>query len=258
MLSLTKWYLDLVTPEGTALIAYAASLEWGALHVEFASTLLARPGASAREENAWSAVRLPEQDADGVSFRHDGLGLVGRWRACVPPVGATLLENEAGRVQWDCLVPSAAATVRLPDETLEGRGYVERLSMTVPPWSLPLRTLRWGRYASASHALVWISWDGGPPRRWAWLDGIAQADPVIGDGGVSGLDGGRALELKPGRELCDRRALQVLSRHLPALETLPMGPIRDLRETKRVDRGTLRRRGAPEDEGWAIHEVVTW
>ena len=29
MFLLTKWYLDLVTPEGTALIAYAARLRWG-------------------------------------------------------------------------------------------------------------------------------------------------------------------------------------------------------------------------------------
>jgi len=258
MLDLTKWYLDLVTPEGTALIAYAASLRWRALHVEFASTLLARPGAPAEEENAWADVTLPEPDSEALSFRHVGLGLEGRWLGGAPPVSATLLEDDSGRLHWDCLFPSAAATVRLGGETLEGRGYVERLTMTRPPWSLPLRTLRWGRFASPSHALAWISWEGGPPRRWAWLDGTAQCDAVIGDAGVSGLTGGGGLTLEPVRELCDRRALQVLSRRLPALEAIPLGPLRELRETKRLDRAKLRLAGGIEDEAWAIHEVVRW
>jgi hypothetical protein len=173
-------------------------------------------------------------------------------------VSATLLEDDSGRLQWDCLLPSAAATVRVGDETLEGRGYVERLTLTRPPWSLPLRTLRWGRFASPSHALAWISWEGGLPRRWAWLDGVAQPDALIDDAGVSGLPGGGRLTLQPVRELCDRRALQVLSRRLPALEAIPLGPLRDLREAKRLDRAKLRLASGAEDEGWAIHEVVAW
>lgn len=258
MLNLTKWYLDLVTPGGTALIVYAASLRWGALQVNYASTLLARPDEAALEETAWSGVRLPRSADDGVTLRHDGLGLEGRWLATAPPVAATLLDDDAGRLRWDCFVPSAEARVRLGDEVLEGRGYVECLAMTRPPWSLPLRTLRWGRFATVSHALVWIAWDDGAAYRWVWLDGVRQPSPRVGAGGVSGLTGGRELLLTPGRELCDRRALQVLSRRMPALDALLVGPIKELREAKRLDRGTLMRGDVVEDEGWAIHEVVTW
>lgn len=258
MLSLTKWYLDVVTVRGTALIAYAASLRWGAVHVGFASTLVSRPDGRAEEKGAWSGGALPEEGPGEIRFRHDGLELEGRWRGTSPPVGATLHEDERGRLRWDCLLPSAAGEVRLGGEDLEGQGYVERLTMTVPPWSLPLDTLRWGRFASPTHALVWISWDGGPPRRWAWLDGAAQADPAVGEHGVAGLEGDRRLTLEPVREMCDRRALQVLSRRLPALDAVPLGPLRDLRETKRLARATLRRGGRLEDEGWAIHELVSW
>ena len=258
MPSLTKWYLDVVTDDGAALIVYAASLGWGALHVEFASTLLARPGAPPIEETAWSGVELPEHSSVGVRFRHDGLGVAGHWRGLAAPIEATLLDDEMGLLSWECILPVAAVDVRFPGGALTGRGYVERLTMTRVPWSLPLRTLRWGRFISPTHGVVWIDWQGGPPRRWLWLDGVLQPSAGVRDTGLTGLDGDRELRLVGGRELCDRRSLQVLSKHLPALDTLPLGPLRDLRETKRLSRGSLRRAGAVEDDGWAIHEIVSW
>jgi hypothetical protein len=258
MFRLTKWYLDLVTDEGIALIAYAASLEWAGLSVQFASTLLARPGALPEEQSAWSHVRLPDAEGEALRFHHDGLHFAGEWRCEAAPFEATLLDDSAGRLHWACLASNATATVALGGETLVGRGYAECLTMTRLPWTLPLSCLKWGRCLSASHSLVWIGWSGGPPRQWVWLDGVAEPDAVLDDRGVSHLNGGRELRLAPARELCDRRALQVISRHLPALDALLTGPVRDLRETKRLDRGTLYQNGAPIDEGWTIHEVVSW
>ena len=258
MLELSKWYLDVVTTEGTALIAYAASLRWGALHVEFASVLLSAAGEPVREAHAWSGVRLPEFSGTDVELRHPGLGLEGHWTPTSPPVRATLLEDESGALRWDCYMPSAAASVTVPGRSLEGVGYVERLTVTRPPWAFPLRALRWGRYASKSHAMVWIDWRGGPPRSWIWLDGERQDGARVTDQGIQGLAGAGELTLGPGRVLCDRKALKVLSRAFPTLGLLPLGPLGELRELKRLDRGTLSRAGSADDEGWAVHEVVEW
>jgi len=258
MFRLTKWYLDLVTEEGTALIAYAAALEWAGVTVQFASTLLARPGASPTEATAWSQVRLPEHAGEAIRFHHDGLRVAGEWRREAAPIEATLLDDAAGRLHWACHLPSASATVELGSETFVGRGYAECLTMTRLPWTLPFDHLRWGRCPSPAHSLVWIGWSGGPPRQWVWLDGALEPGAVLDDRGVSGLSDGRELRFSPGRELCDRRALQVISRHLPAVDSLLAGPVRQLRERKRLDRGTLCRDGAPLEEGWAIHEAVSW
>lgn len=258
MLSLTKWYLDVVADDGAAAIVYAGSLGWGALHVDFASTLVARPGERPVEQTAWFGVDLPERSDDGVRFRHDGLGVAGHWRGVAEPIETTLLDDSEGCLQWDCFVPVATADVQLPGGALVGGGYVERLTMTRAPWSLPLRKLRWGRFGTASHALVWIDWQGGPPRTWVWLDGVRQPGASVGRTRVTGLEGDRELRLERGRALCRRRSLEVLSRHLPALDTVPLGPLRDLHETKRLSRGVLRRGGVVEDQGWAIHELVRW
>ncbi|MBT8403821.1 MAG: hypothetical protein KJP18_08195 [Gemmatimonadetes bacterium] len=258
MFRLTKWYLDLVTPQGTVLIAYAGSLRWRALTVDYASTFLAPPGREPLETSRGSGADVTQADENVVRFAHPQLEIDGTWTRRSPPITEVLLDDEAGRVTWDCVLPGARASVRLGDDHLEGLGYVERLTFTRPPWSLPLRTLRWGRFVSDAHALVWISWDGGPPRRWTWLDGVAQPHARPDDRGVSGLDDDLALDLDSGRVLCDRKALQVLSRQLPALDALPLGPLGHLRETKRLDRGRLRTPADGADEGWVIHEVVTW
>ena len=258
MFRLTKWYLDLVTDQGTLLIAYAASLEWAGLRMQFASTLVARPYEAPSEETTIADVALPALQGDLLTWHHDGLGIAGTWQGTVPPVRATLLDDPGGQLEWTCHLPGAEVAVTLHGEGLNGRGYAECLAMTRRPWALPLNHLRWGRYVSADHTVAWIEWRGGEPRQWIWLDGSAEPDASIQDFRVEGLGGGHELRLEPIREICDRRGLQVLSRHLPSLSPALLGPMADLRETKRLDRGILLRDGVATDQGWVIHEVVTW
>jgi hypothetical protein len=258
MLNLSKWYLDVVTDDGTVLVAYALSIQWAALRVDAASVLLADPGSELRERRAWSNVRAPRQVGDSLRFCHEDLRIDGDWRRLAPPIEASLLDDESGRVSWACAAPCANVSVRLDGRTFTGKGYAECLTMTRLPWTLPLRHLRWGRFTGESHSVVWIAWRGGPPRQWVWLDGMLEPAAESDDGGVTGLGDGRALCLAPVRDICDRRSLRALLSHAPALESGFAGPLRDLRDAKRLARGRLVRDGAVVDEGWTIHEVVTW
>lgn len=261
MLRISKWYLDLVTDDGTALVVYVVSVGWSGVRIDVASTLFAPADAPPVERTVWTGVSAPESDGETARFRHDGLGVAGEWRRASPPLAATLLapgdgEGE-GEVRWWCGYPSASAAVEIDGRKLGGCGYVELLTMTRPPWTLPLRQLRWGRYASPSHAAVWIDWSGGPPRRWAWLDGAPRGDATLDGERVVDLGGGASIEVHPVRELCDRRSLRILSARLPALAPLFPGPLGELRDVKRLARGTLRC-GAAVDEGWIVDEVVSW
>jgi hypothetical protein len=259
MFDLTKWYLDVVTDDGTALIAYAIRLDLGPATLRFAATQIARPGSESVDRTAVAGVVLPETDAPGdvVRFRHEGLGVDGTWRRLAPPVGGTLLDDAAGLLRWDCVLPAADVEVALGGETLRGRGYAERLTMKRPPWSLPLRHLRWGRFVSESHAAVWIAWSGGEPKSWTWVDGAPAPDAVATDTSVTGLGRNRGIRIESFRELCDRRAMRVVSKHLPEIGGALLGPLADLREIKRLDRGEFAGGGATE-RGWVIHEVVAW
>jgi len=258
MFSLTKWYLDLVTDQGTVLIVYAATLEWAALRVHYASTFVARSGAQPIEHRAWSHVRMPAIDGDTLRFVHDGLGIRGEWMREASSLDATLLDDADGRLDWRCFTPSGRASVALAGPLMDGRGYAECLTMTRLPWTLPLRRLRWGRYASAAHNAVWIDWSSGPARRWVWFDGTVQPEACLDDDGVSGLQEPWGIRMRPVRTLCDRRALEVISVHLPALGDLPIGPLKHMLETKSLKRGTVLRDGVQVDDGWVIDELVAW
>lgn len=258
MFRLTKWYLDLVTDQGTALIVYAASIEATALRVRFAATLLAPVDTAPVERTAWSGVDLPELTSEVLRFEHRGLALAGQWHRAAAPIEETLLDDDRGQLHWACLLPNATATVALGGERFTGAGYAECLTMTRPPWALPFRELRWGRWTSPAHNAVWIQWSDGPSRQWVWLDGAAEPGAALSDLSVRNLSQSSELRITPMRELCDRRALRVVTGQLPALEPLLAGPLANLREVKRLDRGILVRDGAPDEEGWVIHEVVRW
>ena len=258
MFSLTKWYLDLVTDQGTVLIVYAATLEWAALRVRYASTFVARPGAQPVEHRAWSHVHMPAIDGATLRFVHDGLGIRGEWTREAASIGATLLDDADGRLDWRCFTPSGKASVTIAGAQHDGRGYAECIVMTRLPWTLPLRRLRWGRYASAAHSAAWIDWSNGPARRWVWFDGTIQPEATLAEDDVSGLESGWDIRLRPVRTLCDRRALEVISVHLPALGDLPIGPLKHMLETKFLKRGTVSHDGSEVDDGWVIDELVAW
>jgi hypothetical protein len=60
--------------------------------------------------------------------------------------GQRLLDSPDGVVDWHCELPRAAVRLRAGDDVLEGIGYVERLELSLLPWRIPAREIRWGRF----------------------------------------------------------------------------------------------------------------
>jgi len=258
MFSLDKWYLDLVTGDGIALIGYAAELRWHALHLRYAAVLESHPGTPPHERATIRHSSPPEVTGDRIAWRCQPLHLQGEWRALAPAIEATLLDGPAGTITWSCVMPRAFASVESGTARHEGLGYVERLRLTLPPWDFPFRALRWGRHLSVGHALVWIEWDGELTRRWAWLDGRLQPSARVAGDGVEGLEDGLALRWQQGRDLRRRSVMETLREAAPLLVQRATGRLGTMDEHKRLARSTLLENGQPRDEGWAIHEEVTW
>jgi len=258
MFTLDKWYLDLVTHEGIALIGYAAELRWHALHLRYAAVLEGHPGAPPRERATIRTLSPPELAGDRLAWRCEPLHLRGEWQAQAPAFETTLLDGPAGTITWSCLMPRAFASVESGSGRYEGLGYVERLRLTLPPWDLPFRALRWGRHLSVGHALVWIEWDGELTRRWAWLDGRLQPSARVAGDGVEGLENGVALRWQQGRDLSRRSVIETLRNAAPSAVGRLAGRLGAMDEHKRLSRSTLVADGTVLDEGWAIHEEVTW
>jgi hypothetical protein len=256
---LDKYYLDLVTDDGTAFVGYVADVAWHGLHLRYTSHLEAAPGALPVDTSALGDPAWPVVTPDGLSWTSAALGLHGTWCGLAPPVERTLLTSAAGAIEWSCLMPRARATVTTATGRVEGLGYVERLRLTLLPWAFPFQTLRWGRHVSADHAVVWIEWDGEESMRAVWLDGVPQPDAHVVATGVAGLSGQRTLRWHEGHDLSRRAVGATIARVAPLLATRVAGRLATMQEHKQLSRSSLVDAGGRAlDQGWAIHEVVTW
>jgi len=248
---LSKWYLDCVTDDGDASIAYVGSAGWGALRLHY-SSLLESAGQSVRTRHSLREELLDVCDCS-IKWNSNALGVEGEWRADAAAVRETVFESEAGRIEWRCVMPRAR--VRIGGH--EGLGYAEHLSMTIAPWKLPIRTLRWGRFGAASDWVVWIDWDGDYTKRIVYRNGNAVAARRVEDDHISFEDGSR---LVMDRSLPIRQGAlgtTVLSMIPGIRETFP-ARLMQVSESKWRSRARLERAGGEVVEGWAIHEVVKW
>ena len=154
MFHLCKWYCDLTTNDGTVLIGYWSQLRWGLLRLSHASYIFFRSDGSLRQRGTLFAGAGPQLCENEMNWSCQPLQLIGSWRARAQSVKQVLLEGHEGSVKWDCHMPTADVQIEFEGEILRGVGYVEQLTMTLPPWRLPFAELRWG----PSHG-------GGPSRR---------------------------------------------------------------------------------------------
>jgi hypothetical protein len=258
-LTLTKWYLDLVTDDGQVRIAYVADLTLGPLRLGYESLLRASGGTPARTNTFFLPPVKPTIEEGSLSWHSRRLNVAGRWRFTGAPIRRSILSTPEGSVDWHCLAPSAQVTLVDDEESLNGLGYAECLTLTIPPWRLPIEELYWGRFVAPDTTLVWIDWRGPHAFRSVILNGEELSTARVSSEGIfderrglaltfsdplvlrAGVLGGTALSRIPAR----------LRRALPASALL-------IDEHKWRQSGSLHREGQQPKTGWVIHEVVRW
>ena len=249
---LSKWYLDCVSDSGEATILYTGAVRWGSFGLNYSSVLESAAGAVTTRRSL-RAIHEPALTRSSLHWRSRPLRIEGDWSADSAPLRATVFASGAGVVEWHCLMPRARARIG----ACQGLGYAERLTMTIAPWRLPLRTLRWGRFLSESEWAVWIDWRGEFTRTLVYRNGrevgagsIEDARIVFDDGSRLVLD--RSLVIREGP--LGSTALS----GIPGIRALAAGRLFRATESKWRSRARLEREGAPPVEGWAIHETVEW
>jgi len=175
-----KWYFDAQQPDGSFAFAFVAlltllgrrSLELvaGAFPAEGAPVVrgLHMPGRDVRVSadrerldfpcgaiSAGGAARF-EARAGDLDVRMDYRRLDAAWI----PGGDGILHRDGGRaLLWTVTLPCGEAEARLRigdvDVRLQGHGYADFVQTDIPPWSLGLRELHWGRALGAQGAIIW-------------------------------------------------------------------------------------------------------
>ena len=226
-------------------------MHWSAVHVPFASSLLF---ADSRLTTKTTIRGDPEPELrdDSLSWSSPSLGLTADYTARSNGGGQQLHES----VSWRCVMPRADAVVQLPDRTIRGAGYAEVLELSIAPWQLPISELLWGRATCNGTSLVWIRWIGAVPLQIVFRDGVAEQPARIDDDEVVLADGTR-IEMRD-RAVIREETLASTLKPLGAMASLLPRSLTHTMERKWRSRGTIFAGDRPIDEGWVIHERVTF
>jgi len=249
---LSKWYLDCVTDSGNALIAYIGDLHWGPVSFQFSSVLRSLDQ-QIEQKNLLRGQSIPLITDDQVSWSSPQFGFEGIWHSDSHAVRETILESEIGSVEWHCLMPRARVCIGSDS----GLGYVETLTMTIPPWKIPIQHLRWGRFCSVSDWIVWIDWQGEYSKQILYVNGEAVSAASIEDEQVLLRDGSR-LSLDRSLVLRNGPLGTTALSSIPGVANTFPARLLQVNECKWRSRARLERPGRPSVEGWVIHEMVSW
>ena len=248
--ALAKLYADCVAPSGEVAIVYAGHVARGRLGISLSGVSFFD-----RDDTASESWALSRGDAsiEGHELRwsHGDSSLIARSSA--NRFRETLFESEAGSVAFDCLVPDGTVTITGGARILEGRGYAERLDLTIPPWALAIDTLRWGRFASEEERIVWIEWVGAHPLTRVIRNGVACDGALIRDDRIE-MPGAITLHLGERRSL--RRGELGRMRGAVARLVAQLPGMADVHESRWLRTGEATSEGRAVAQGWVIDEEV--
>jgi len=254
--------MDLVTDAGDAFILYCADMRWRGLSATMGNLLESPNGASPRSRFSMGSYRL-SSTPDEILVEHPRLKLSGRWQAITPPFRCTVYDGPEGSVVWNCMQPSSRVTARVSGRALSGLGYAECLTLTLPPWRLPMDQLRWGRFVCPDNSLAWIDWQGSYSTSFAVLNGRRSALESASEQMITTSDA--VLHIEPGVSLRSGRLGETILPGALALRKLFPRSLFNVQEDKWKSLGTLTINGGkptkqPEQTstGWVIHEMVHW
>jgi len=256
--TLTKWYFDCVDPDGRVVIAYWASLAWRRLSLTWQNVVLYEPGEPPARRSSLASSPAPDVGGDAINWRAPALGCTIDVESRQPPIEERLLDDSTGVIEWRAEAPAAVVSVELRgSEPVRGPGYAERILITVPPWCLPIRELRWGRWldGAPNRSVVWIDWRGQDPRSWVFIDGERAASAVVSDSGVST----EAMKVVLGeRRTLEDLAFSQIAATIPPIEAVLPKSLLSLRQSKWCSNGTLQEGSTAGLGGRAIHELVVF
>lgn len=252
----TKWYLDGVNEGGDVCTMYCTHLEVGDLALTWHA--VADYPVTGEPQQRWSLARVaaPELVGARLIWEAPALDLSLVMDPFDRPRDVRLLDRADGAVAWHGATMAANLRLERPGQPVfAGAGYAECLSLTIPPWQLPIDTMEWGHWMSddRAHASTWFRWRDTHP-----------LDRVIEDGGDAAsvvIDGARittansALEISRERPL-ERRSLRDIIRAIPLVSRVVPERLLGLVETTWVGRGIRRDADGSTHEGWAIRETV--
>ncbi|CAF1263740.1 unnamed protein product [Adineta steineri] len=174
-------YADIIDEEtDDVTIIYLGELEWKFLKINFTNILQFIQKQTLISRSTLLNYQSPIFDDD--CFEINSNGISGEWKRkseCI--FCEKLFENADGYILWECFIPVGLAQINVNNKINKGLGYVEKLTMTIKPWRMPIDILGWGRFLYENQYIIWIRWIGKEEKFLIFHNGIKYSDGIIND-----------------------------------------------------------------------------
>ena len=259
---LSKWFLDFVGESGEVMIFYSAKLTWKGLSVSYTSWLDYNAATGVQLRSRFSNVQVPQINEKLITWIDPKFGVSGTWESLAEMIQTKIVDTEEGYLDWKCYQPASKVQLRINDRVLKGRGYVEKLILTILPWKIPMDELRWGRFGSAENNMVWIELREKEKQQWLWLNGEKIENCIIEDDCILVPDKALVLNLDRSVLLESEKKIssiaEKLIHYIPGFnKVMPLNFIM-ADEFKWFSKGQLQKHNKTLSEGTAIHELVNF
>lgn len=254
---LKKWYFDLVTDSGTAFLCYSVGLVYKDWRLGYSAVM---KGAFDHPFKATYSMQAPKPQVHDqeIIWTDPKTDAVFTWQNtnAFQTEPLTLWEDEHGSVQWHHLYPTAQARIEHQGQSLQGLGYAECLDLSILPWKLPLKRLRWGRFTSNTHALTWIEWQMQEQQNkyWAFYNGSPTEIDLLDQAHISCEQG--HLHIQPGSAIREGYLRDTALSSVSLVSALLPQQVMDIHEAKRIAPAQLTLHSGEQISGWVIDEVV--
>jgi len=256
---LSKWYLDCVSDCGDVFIAYIAMVRWKAISLKYSSVLEMASGRPSRSRTSLQKCSQPAMVDESLCWSSASLDVRGSWKPISDPIECKIYESDTGDINWKCVAPVAEANIHLENQrSLRGLGYAEQLSMSIPPWQLPIDELRWGRFLCRDDYLVWIEWRGPHPISLVFHNGTVVEKAKVLDNRVEMPNGSLVISETDRQVLREGVLINTALAKVPGLRRVIPSRILNAHEVKWAAVGTIHKPDEPDLAGTVIHEVVKW
>ena len=251
---LSKWYADLIDEQtGDLTIIYLGEMKWNFIKIPFTNILRFLQRHELLSHASFSVLSQPE--LDNGSLRINTERITGQWTTRSSSITERLYENTDGYIHWECWMPCAEGQITINDRIYQGLGYVERLTLTLKPWQLPMDNLRWGRFVSSNHSIVWIQWQGNEEKCLIFHNGTKHIQGIITDEEIQ-FDNYR-LNLTQKYTLRDGPVSKTVFKRYTWIKRLfPSNFLSHLIECKWQTWSQFYEDDHLRTEGWSIHENV--
>lgn len=223
-----KWYMDLVTPQNEKVIIYFSEMKFQGFYIHGTAYYYFDKFGKKHEGTDYSLVLpmllIPDEKIKAqdniVRFISQKFVIDAKWTLDSKPYTANIYAKGDKYINWECNMPLADVNMRIGDEYLAGRGYVDSLTFNIPPWEFPFTHILWGRFLSTKNSVVWIDFAGGNIDPIGLVNGVECLDDfVVSDNNFLSERGNIKLEFSNKMQIRDMQLIEML-RSIPAYERL--------------------------------------